>query len=301
MKQPKLPHAIANSILRNIAGRKIKEGTRLKTQSVADEFGVSRSPVRVALEILDGKKVLRRELNKGYFVTEEALRIAEEADLADDYQDMDGIYDRFVNDWLNDRISNEVNESSLRKFYDITASRANSIMFRAVHEGWAERKPGYGWRLREVAKTEEAFNQIYRFRLLIEPAALLEPGFTLDHKAIERLREDQEGIRGLDVADIKMFDQLERGSQFHAELARMSGNLMFHFGVIRANKMRRLLEYRAPIDKERLVIQCAEHLEILDLIEAGDMTEASFKMRIHLDGALNFKRRSIPFGANSKM
>ncbi len=298
MKQPKLPQAIANSILRNIAAGKIKVGSHLKTQSVADEFGVSRSPVRVALEALEGQKALRRELNKGYYVTSDALKIAAEMDLAVDYRDMDGAYDQFVNDWLNDRIPNEMTETSLRKRYDVTRSRANSIMFRAVHEGWAERKPGYGWRLREVAKTEEAFNQIYRFRLLIEPAALLEPGFTLDQKAVARLREDQEEVLHIDASDIKKFDQLERGSQFHAELARMSGNLMFHFGVIRANKMRRLLEYRAPIDKDRFVVECTEHLEILDLVEAGEMTEASFKMRIHLDGALKYKRQSIPFGKN---
>ncbi len=58
----------------------------------------------------------------------------------------------------------------------------------------------------------------------------------------------------------------------------------------RVNRMRRLMEYRAKIDRERLVVQCSEHLEILNLLENGDVIDASYKMRQHLSGAL--KRKS---------
>ena len=54
--------------------------------------------------------------------------------------------------------------------------------------------------------------------------------------------------------------------------------------------MRRLMEYRAKIDRERLVEQCTEHLEILDQLESGDIIGASYQMRQHLSGAL--KRKS---------
>jgi DNA-binding GntR family transcriptional regulator len=59
---------------------------------------------------------------------------------------------------------------------------------RAAREGWAEPKPGYGWRLRPVAKTSEAFEQIYRFRAIIEPAAIMEPTFRFDKASCGRAR-----------------------------------------------------------------------------------------------------------------
>ena len=55
--------------------------------------------------------------------------------------------------------------------------------------------------------------------------------------------------------------------------------------------MRRLMEYRAKIDRERLVVQCNEHLEILELLEKGDVVDASYKMRQHLSGALKRKAK----------
>lgn len=65
------------------------------------------------------------------------------------------------------------------------------MLMPAAREGWAERKQGYGWRFLPVAKTPEALEQIYRLRMLIEPAAMLEPGFRLDRKILEQQRRLQ--------------------------------------------------------------------------------------------------------------
>ena len=69
-----------------------------------------------------------------------------------------------------------------------------------------------------------------------------------------------------------------------------SGNPFFLMALQHVNRMRRLMKYRAQIDHARLVEQCTEHLEILDLLERGDVADASDKMRKHLSGAL--KRKS---------
>jgi DNA-binding GntR family transcriptional regulator len=53
--------------------------------------------------------------------------------------------------------------------------------------------------------------------------------------------------------------------------------------------MRRLLEYRSRVDRSRTVRQCQEHLGILDLLERGEIVEASYTMRRHLGGALSKK------------
>jgi hypothetical protein len=101
-------------------------------------------------------------------------------------------YFSFAEDWLNDRIEGEVTEQAVRDRYGLTRSQAQELFVRAAREGWAEPKPGYGWRLRPVAKTSEAFEQIYRFRAIIEPAAIMEPTFRFDKASCGRASPTQE-------------------------------------------------------------------------------------------------------------
>jgi len=199
-------------------------------------------------------------------------------------------YQRLSNDWLIDQLPEEVTEQYLRQEYGWTKTKIQEILVRASREGWAERKEGYGWRFLPVAKTPEAFDQIYRFRLSIEPTAMMEPTFKLDRKVLTEQRRIQEHMLSADLGS--MFDEslLANGSIFHEEIIKLSGNPFFHMALQRVNRMRRLMEYRAQIDHARLVEQCTEHLQILDLLEAGDVVAASYKMRQHLSGAL--KRKS---------
>ena len=76
------------------------------------------------------------------------------------------------------------------------------------------------------------------------------------------------------------------GSLFHEELIKMAGNPFFLRALEQANRMRRLLEYRAKVDRQRVRSQCTEHLQIVALLEKGDVIEASYLMRQHLSGAL---------------
>ncbi|MDQ0512940.1 GntR family transcriptional regulator [Ancylobacter amanitiformis] len=278
---------IADEIKEWIRGGRIPVGEHLSTQKLADQFGVSRSPVREALQVLAERGVLEQHANRGFFAkhlpqaTPGALvdELAEFPDGSDDYQ-------RLADDWIADRVPAEVTEQFLRERYRLTKSQLTDLLMRAVREGWLERKPGYGWRFLPVAKTPEAFEQIYRFRMLIEPAAMLEPTFRLDRRILAEQRAIQEGMLSSDIATQPAERLLHNGSLFHEELIRMSGNPFFHQALVRVNRMRRLLEYRAQLDRSRLRAQCTEHLEIVVLLEQGEVFEASYLMRRHLGGAL---------------
>ena len=189
------------------------------------------------------------------------------------------------------RLPEVITEHSLKQHFGWANSRVNDVLVRAAREGWAERKEGYGWRfLPVVAKTLEAFDKIYRFRMAIEPAALLELSFELDREIVDKQRRIQEGMLDMDFNAMPAESLLANGSLFHEELIKLSGNPIFLMALQRVNRMRRLMEYRAQINHERLVEQCTEHLEILELLEGGDNLGASHKMRRHLSGAL--KRKS---------
>ncbi|MBB5577620.1 DNA-binding GntR family transcriptional regulator [Rhizobium paranaense] len=271
-----------------IRSGELKPEEHLSTQGLADKFGVSRSPVREAMQVLFEQGLLEQKLNRGFFVS--ATVTIEENDAHDDQlPETMSDYHRLSEDWLTDRIPADVTEQMLRERYDLTKAQLNDILVRATREGWAERKQGYGWRLLPVAKTAEAFEQIYRFRMLIEPAAMLEPTFALDRKIIEEQRRIQERMLATDIRNLPAERQLYNGSLFHEELIKMSCNPFFHISLVRVNRMRRLLEYRSNVDRDRLHGQCQEHLAILALLEKGEIIEASYAMRRHLDGALSRK------------
>jgi DNA-binding GntR family transcriptional regulator len=288
MSSSALANRIANEITGQIRVGQIAPGEHLSTQRFADQFGVSRSPVREALQALAEQGVVELRSNRGYFArTLPAKKTASQADA--ELLETSPEYQQLADDWLRDRIPAEVTEQFLRERYQLTKAQVTDILVRAAREGWAERKQGYGWRFLPVAKTPQAFEQIYRFRMLIEPAAMLEPGYRIDKKVLAEQRRVQEAMLETDIARLPAEWLLNAGAVFHEELIKLSGNPFFHQALVRVNRMRRLLEYRSQVDRKRLHRQCTEHLQILDLLERGEVMDASFLMRQHLGGALSAK------------
>lgn len=289
MSDSELTNKILLRLLHDIASGTILSGEHVGAQQVADRYGVSRTPVRDALVALEKKGVLKRIPNRGYFVEEPTPGVVQEwlqqelGSQGDDYQQL-------ADDWLEDRIPGDITEQFLRQRYGWTKAKVSDLLTRAFHEGWVERKEGYGWRLLPVAKTPEAFDQIYRLRMTIEPAAMLEPSFELDRKVLAEQRRIQNQMLENDLGGMLDETLLNNGSIFHEELIKLSRNPFYLMALQRVNRMRRLMEYKAKIDRERLIEQCTEHLEILDQLECGDVIGASYCMRQHLSGAL--KRKS---------
>ncbi len=192
-------------------------------------------------------------------------------------------------DRLTDELPDVATEQALRQRYGLTRTRVSDLLARAAREGWAETKDGYGWRLLPVAKTAEALDEIYRFRMAIEPAAMLEPRFGINRTILEEQRRIQAGMLNADLASIPAERLLRNGTSFHEELIKLSNNPYFFTAFQRVNRMRRLMEYRTEINRERINGQGGEHLQILSLLERGDIADASYLIRRHLGGALKSK------------
>lgn len=289
MPSSDLATRISNRLAQDILNGTLESGSHIGTQQVADRYQVSRTPVREALERLEKAGVLERILNRGYFVSGKISKSAireVEAQARDDHEH----YQRFAEDWLTDNLPETVTEKHLRQRYDLTKAKIGEMLARAAREGWAERKEGYGWRFLPVAKTAEAFDEIYRFRMAIEPAAMLEPKFEIDRKMLEAHRRIQQKMLEDEIKTAQAERLLANGAQFHEDLIRMSQNPFFFNALERVNKMRRLMEYRTRVDRNRFTVQCTEHLHLIDLLERGEIVEASYFMRRHLSGAL--KRKS---------
>lgn len=286
-----LPVRIAGEIAQLISIGEFSESGHLSAQKLADLFKVSRTPILEALELLSKKGLVERRRNRGFFVQdlphdERHTAIQQFMESSDNPP----AYYQLADDWLKEVIPPLVTEQFVRERYGLSKVQVSDVLRRGVEVGWIDRKPGYGWRLLDVAKTPEALEQIYRFRQIVEPAGLLEPTFQIDRPTMKRLAALLEAMsRG--AIEIWPFDRLlSVGVMFHEELMRMSGNHLLYQSLCRANSLRRLLEYRSMVDRSRVYRETSEHLEILETVMRGDVVSASFLMRQHLNAAISRKR-----------
>ncbi len=285
----KTESTIPAQILALAQSEKWPEGTHLKAQGLADRLRVSRSPINDALQLLAEKGVLSRERNRGYFLATLPESLSSEALEELGVSETDAIsaaYFRIAEDRLKGLLPDTITETALRARYQLTLSQFNAVLSRIAQEGWAERKPGYGWEFTSMLTTPDSLLQSYRLRLALEPAALLEPGYRLDPQVLERCRAAEmhllQGGIATDTAD-----QLhDRGVRFHESLVEASGNAFFIDTIRRVNRVRRLLSYRSMQNRKRYQEHCEQHLHILQLLEHERNEEASQTMREHLSSTL---------------
>ena len=281
--------SIPKQIIELIKSEALDAGSHLPAQMLADRLRVSRQPVNSALAFLHEKGLLTRERNRGYFVAtaldEPVGDIVERLGLSEP-DVVTSVYFQIADDLLKNELPQDFSEQLIKTRYNLTAGQLNAVLGRIAKEGWAERKPGYGWTFSSMLTTPDSLLQSYRLRLALEPAALLEPGYQLDHRILAQCRETE--LRLLDGGiETATADELhDRGVRFHESLVEASGNPFFIDTIKRANRVRRLLSYRSMTRRDRYPEHCRQHLHILELIEQGRNADASAFMREHLEHTL---------------
>jgi DNA-binding GntR family transcriptional regulator len=207
--------------------------------------------------------------------------------LPQDQDSDESAYMRVAEDRLTGVLPDEVSEAELMDRYSLTRLQVQRVLNRMARENMAERKPGRGWVFRPVLNTVESHRESYRFRMIIEPAAILEPTFRVDLAAFERVRRQQQQLLDGGIERWTAAERFRAGSEFHEVIVACSGNRFLIDALRNVNQLRRVIEYHSqtgsPQDRGRMRRQCQEHLELLDLLQAGELMEASHAMRRHLD------------------
>lgn len=280
-----IDRTIATQILELIRNEGLMAGAHLPAQMLADRLRVSRSPVNEALALLHEKGILTREKNRGFFVAKPVIEslsdVVDELGLAET-DIVTSVYFQIAEDRLKGALPDEFSEQMIRTRYGLTSAQLTAVLTRISQEGWAERKPGYGWQFSPMLTTPDSLLKSYRLRLALEPAALLEPGYRLDRKVLERCRDVEKHLLAGGI-ETDTADQLhERGVRFHESLVEASGNSFFIDTIRRVNRVRRLLSYRSMQHRERYAEHAKQHLEVLELLEREKNEEASEAMRQHL-------------------
>ncbi|WP_245646151.1 GntR family transcriptional regulator [Nocardiopsis trehalosi] len=285
-----LPTSLAMRVVDLVRRHGLAEGAHVTEQWVADELGVSRSPVRKAMLFLADLDIVRRVPNRGFFLTRPA------ADLGDIGLDADAgaeedAYFRVVDDHLGGRFGPEFTAAEISRRYGVTGGQAQRLLARMEGEDLIGRRPGRGWRFHPVLSSAEGHDQSYRFRMIVEPAAVLEPGFAPDPAAFAEHRARQEALLRGRILTAPRAELFQTGAGFHEMLVGCSGNAFLADAVRRQNRVRRLIEYRHQYDRTRLVHQAREHLRLLDLLERGERRAAAELLHAHLDRVRWIKTR----------
>lgn len=290
MADETLPRQIANQLIAYAREGNLEVGHHLTEQRLADEFRVSRSPVRAALQLLQEMEVVEYKPNRGFFLNKNGDDIAPLIATAPAPEPDDPpAYFAIAEDRLCGKLPDRVTERELMRRYGLSRNQLLKILSRIADEGWIERLPGHGWEFQMMVTSVQGYEAGYRLRIIIEPAALLEPSFEINEDAFARARTQQEALLAGDMVRLSPAQRFEINSRFHEMLLGCSGNPFMLSAVQRVNRVRRLIEYRKSQDLQRLEVQCREHLRLLDMIEGGDREGAASFMHQHIQQALTAK------------
>ncbi|AXB41464.1 GntR family transcriptional regulator [Amycolatopsis albispora] len=274
-----LTRQIAARIVERIRSGQAPAGTRLVERTLAEQLNVSRSPVRSALRLLADDGIVGIGDKGGYTVLRTADKLTE---LPVDRDAEDALYLRVAADRLDGKLPDRVTENRLTRDYGLTPAQLAGLLRRINAEGWIERLPGYGWQFQPTLTSLRSYQDSYRFRVVIEPASILEPTFELDRAAIEKVRAQQQKLVDGDVHTVSNAELFDLNTAFHEAIIECGRNTFFIDSLRRVNRLRRLIEYRRSLPRDRALTRCREHLDIADLLLANRREEAAEYLRGHL-------------------
>jgi DNA-binding GntR family transcriptional regulator len=281
-RRPRTNHLdLAQRILDVARQRGFEPGAHFPEQQIASLCNVSRTPVRAALRLWTEQGVLRWEAEIGYrLAVDLATRTAVAADLPS--AEEDDLAEAILRDRVARRLEDTVTAGGLIRRYASDRGTVLKALKKLTDENLMERAPGQSWLFRPRPDGPDAQAESYEFRLLLEPAAILTPGFRLDGARASALRQGMEALLALPDAafDIREFQRLD--VDFHGMIAHGSANRFVADALSDHLRLRRLPGAYAGVNVFRLKQSMREHLGILDHLESRQHEVAADLLRVHL-------------------
>lgn len=286
-QQNSLAEELAIKILDDIEHHALVADTRLVERKLAEQFKVSRSPIRSALKLLEERGVVHLGVHGGYLVSERVKSYVKSASQQTD--DSEALYFLIAKARLSGELADRVSENEILRRFSLTKGQLAPVLRRIAGEGWIERLPGHGWEFQPALTSLAAYRDSYRFRLTIEPAAILEPDFTLNRPVLEtRLKEQQQLADGL-ILTVSSAELFNLNSLLHENIVECSGNVFFVEALRRVNRLRRLMEYQQALERDKALQRVHEHIALLNMLLEGKNREAAKYLRQHLQSVSALK------------
>ncbi|WP_392887182.1 FCD domain-containing protein [Pseudomonas migulae] len=280
-KKPRTNHLeLARRILEHTQETGLVAGDPVAEQALARTFQVSRTLIRGALKVLLEENLLSHEAGKGYRLLaapdgqafNAALPQAEEEELATSV----------LRDRMAGRLGDSISISELMRRYDIGRPAAQKALLQLSESQAIERGPGQSWLFRPSLNSLAALEESLKFRLILEPEALLSPHFNADPQRLALLRSAMQTLlsRPVEDFDIQQFRELD--ISFHELIGQSCGNRFIGDALLQHQSLRRLPNLLPTVSVHRLQEALREHLQIIAHIERGQLEIAADLLRLHL-------------------
>ncbi|PYE30248.1 DNA-binding GntR family transcriptional regulator [Rhizobium sp. PP-F2F-G38] len=275
----------AKEILENLAAGRNVAGDRVSDAALASRLGISRTPVRKALDLLLARGILRRPSSKRGYTLAQPVTPAILAKFRA-VNEEHSLYHAILRDRVSKRLPETVSELGLADQFDVSRSTVRNVLAKLASEGIVLRLKGNGWQFRRAIDCYRAAQDSYEFRMIIECNALMADEFSMSADSIIALRTAHATLLSEKETDSATWFRIN--ANFHQSLVDGAGNEFLSEAMRQQNALRRLNEYAeiSTLLDERAIQSCLEHLEILDAIEAKDVNLASTLLRRHLTAAL---------------
>lgn len=281
---------LADQIVQWLKQQGAPQGFRLRESALADQFQVSRSPIRAALGLLEQQGWVESLPYRGV-----ELRVpASELSLFEenlDESDPQDLYMAFLIDRFLSELPAAFSERELQQRYGASRSEVQRLLVQLEVDGIVQPGKGYKWLLSDNLNNAQSHYESYRCRLMMEPAALLEPEWTLDTEAIEALLErHQQAIAQPEQVPAAQLFALS--ADFHELLMHCSGNRFLVAMMKQQNRLRKpsdLLSMQLHTSVEKA---CRRRMAILEALLQGRNREASELLRALLENDIRVMRHT---------
>src|SRR5215510_7175141 len=191
---------LAGRILDWLQRQELKAGDHVPERLATEAFHVSRTPVRAALALLTEQGLLERREQRGFFIAEGFS--AAHGPIAAEIPEA-ALHDAILRDRFSRRLEAEVTAAHLARRYKAPRAAILRVLNRLQKDGIVERALGQRWVFLPALDSLRSQEDSHRFRLVLEPAAFLQPGFALDAK---RTRDLKSALGELAQQDARHFD-----------------------------------------------------------------------------------------------
>jgi len=284
---------LARQVLDIARTRGLRPGDHMPEQVFAGLCAVSRTPIRAAYKLLSEIGFLTYREEAGYFLAtdldQDTSRLENELDGLDA-----GLAETILADRAARRLDDTQSVSFLTRRYQTSRTAVLNALKILQQDGIVDRVPGQAWRFRPILDTPHAVAESLQFRLILEPQAILAPGFTLDQKKARHLRLQMTEALAAPDGRIGNLAFHRQDAAFHSLIAQGSGNRFARDTLLAHHLLREITQKDFATPEFRLRQALQEHLDILDSLERRQFDIAADQMILHL----RLSRNQRPDAAN---
>ncbi len=272
---------LARQIVEIVLERGLREGDHLPETVLSEACGVSRTPIRSALKILEVNNIVLRREEEGFFLNMKPELVT--ADGSSQLEDIEeSLAERILSDRAERRIADVQSVSALVRRYGAPRSAVLNALKILSSDGIVTQLPGRAWAFQPILDTPNALAESLAFRLTLEPQAILAPGFSMDSQKVGMMRQQMKDFLRRSDGSMSSVAFLRLDCAFHSFIAESSGN-RFACGALSAHQRLRLTTQKDhSIPDFRLRQSLEEHLDILDSLERMQLQLAADQMVLHL-------------------